>query len=325
MSLQPSQMKGMMMETDFSQAFSKMQENEVSRRHSRGFHPVMGYLTRIIDRIDENDENGNDNTITGLPTGFHQLDSLTAGLQLGDLIILAGRPAMGKTAFASNIAEHVAMELNVPVGYFSIEMGATRLTRRMLGAIGNLDLQRIRTGNLQENDWDRLSAASNKITGAQLYINETPKLDIVELRASAGMLAEQCGQIGLIIVDYLQQIEPLAPESTHPLSLPEMARELKSLAEELNCPVLVVSRLERNVDQRLDKRPILSDLDEYGPIEQYADVVWFLYRDEIHHPGPSNKGMAELIVAKQPDGPTGTVGLVFHKEFVKFDSVDSGG
>ncbi len=308
------------METFFSEAFSKMQENEVSRYHSKGFNPVMGYLNRIIDKIDERYENGNDNSVTGLPTGFSQLDDLTAGLQLGDLIILAGRPSMGKTALASNIAEHVAMELHIPVGYFSIQMGAARLTRRMLGSIGNLDLQRLRTGNLQDVDWDNLTAASNRMTGAQLYINETPRLDIAELRTSAGLLAEQCGQIGLIIVDYLQLIEPTVPEGIRTLSLSEIARELKSLAEELNCPVLVLSRLGRNVDQRLDKHPLLSDLDEYGAIEQYADVVLFLHRDEIYHPGSQKKGTAELVVAKQPDGPTGTVKLAFHEEFVKFSA-----
>ena len=318
---QPVSMEGKLMETDFSKEFSKMQENEVSRHHSRGFNPVVGYLNRIIDKIDENADNGGDRSVAGLPTGFDHLDALTAGLQLGDLIILAGRPAMGKTALALNIAEHAAMELNVPVGFFSIQMGATRLTRRMLGSIGNLDLQHLRTGNLQDEDWDKLTVASGKITGAPLYINETPKLDITELRATAGMLAEQCGQIGLIIIDYLQLIEQTVPDGDQTLPFSDITRQLKSLAEELNCPILLLSRLEGSIEQRLDKHPRLSDLDAYGPVEQYADVVLFLYRDEIYHTKSLGKGTAELIVAKQPDGPIDTVKLAFYEKYARFESI----
>lgn len=308
------------METDFSKKFSKMQENEVSRHHSRGFNPVVGYLNRIIDKIDENAENGGNRSVTGLPTGFNHLDILTAGLQLGDLIILAGRPAMGKTALALNIAEYVAMELDIPVGFFSIQMGAARLTRRILGSIGNLDLQRLRTGNLQGEDWDRLAAASGKITGAPLYINETPRLDITELRTSAGMLAEQFGQIGLIIIDYLQLIEQTVSGNNQAFRFSDITHQLKSLAEELNCPILLLSRLEGNIEQRQDKRPRLSDLDAYGSVEQYADIVLFLYRDETYHSGLSEKETAELVVAKQPDGPIGTVKLMFHEKYARFES-----
>ena len=298
-----------------------MQENEVSRHHSRGFNPVVGYLNRIIDKIDEHAENGDSRSVTGLPTGFDHLDSLTAGFQLGDLIILASRPAMGKTALALNIAQYAATELNVPVGFFSIQMGATRLTRRMLGSIGNLDLQRLRTGNLLDEDWDKLTAASAKITGAPLYINETPKLDIIELRTSAGMLAEQCGQIGLIIIDYLQLIEQTVPDSDQTLPFSDITHQLKSLAEELNCPVLLLSRLEGSIEQRLDKHPRLSDLDVYGSVEQYADVVLFLYRDELYQARSSEKGTAELIIAKQPDGPIDTVKLAFHEKHARFESI----
>jgi len=312
-----------LMETDFSNAFSKMQEDEISRHHSKGFNPVMGYLNRIIDKIDEKYESGNDSPVTGLPTGFGQLDSLTAGLQLGDLIILAGRPTMGKTALALNIAEHVAMELNIPVGFFSIQTGATRLTRRMLSSIGKLDLQRLKTGNLQEKDWDKLSDASGKITGAQLYINESPRLDIAELRTSAGLLAEQCGQIGLIIVDFLQLIEQTISSNDQTLPFSDIAHQLKTLAEELNCPVLLLSRLEGSIEKRLNKRPLLSDLDAYGPIEQYADVVLFLYRDEIYNKTSQEKGIAELTIAKQPDGPMNTVKLAFYGEYSRFESISS--
>ena len=260
--------------------------------------------------------------ITGVPTGFFDLDRMTSGMQAGDLLVLAARPSMGKTALAINIAEHVALHEDLPVAVFSMEMGASQLAIRIVGSIGRIDQGRLRTGKLIDDEWPRLSDAIERLKTVSLSIDETPGLTTSELRASARRLARSCGKLGLVVVDYLQLMSGSGggDGENRATELGEISRGLKMLAKELQCPVIALSQLNRGVEQRTDKRPMMSDLRESGAIEQDADVIMFIYRDDYYNKDSKEPGVAEIIIAKQRNGPTGTVKLTFLKPITKFES-----
>ena len=298
---------------------------EEGARGSQGFVEIQPLLTQVVERIDELYHRDNPSDITGVPTGFTDLDSKTSGLQAGDLIIVAGRPSMGKTAFSLNIGEHVAIDQGLPVAVFSMEMGGTQLAMRMLGSVGRLDQHKVRTGRLAEDDWPRLTYAIQKMQDAQLFIDETPALNSLELRARARRLARQCGKLGLIIVDYLQLMSASSTGENRATEISEISRSLKALAKELQCPVIACSQLNRSLEARPNKRPVMSDLRESGAIEQDADVILFIYRDEVYNQDSPEKGTAEIIISKQRNGPIGTVRLTFVGEHTKFENFAAGG
>ena len=259
-----------------------------------------------------------------MPTGFADIDTKTSGLQPGDLVIVAGRPSMGKTSFALNVGEHVAIDQGMPVAVFSMEMGASQLALRMLSSVGRLDQQRLRTGRLLDEDWPRLTTAIQKMHEAPLYIDETPALTAIDLRARARRLARTCGKLGLIIVDYLQLMSASGQGENRATEISEISRGLKALAKELAVPVVALSQLNRTVEQRTDKRPVMSDLRESGAIEQDADVILFIYRDEVYNPDTNDKNVAEIIIGKQRNGPIGRVNLRFDGQFTKFENLARG-
>jgi replicative DNA helicase len=298
---------------------------EDGSRGTQGFVEIQPLLTQVVERIDELYHRDNPSDITGVPTGFADLDGKTSGLQPGDLIIVAGRPSMGKTAFSLNIGENVAIESGLPVAVFSMEMGGTQLAMRMLGSVGRLDQHRLRTGRLNDDDWPRLTNAIQKMQDAQLFIDETPALSALELRARARRLSRQCGKLGLIIIDYIQLMAGNGIGENRATEISEISRSLKGLAKELGCPVIALSQLNRSLEQRPNKRPVMSDLRESGAIEQDADVILFIYRDEVYNPDSQDKGTAEIIIGKQRNGPIGSVRLTFAGEFTKFENYASGG
>ena len=293
---------------------------EEGARGSQGFQEIQPLLTQVVERIDELYNRDNQNDITGVPTGFIDLDRMTSGLQPGDLVIVAGRPSMGKTAFSVNIGEHVAVDSGLPVAIFSMEMGGAQLAMRMLGSVGRLDQHRLRTGRLNDEDWPRLTHAIQKMNDAQIFIDETPSLSSIELRARSRRLARQCGKLGLIIVDYLQLMSANSPGENRATEISEISRNLKGLAKELNCPVIALSQLNRSLEQRPNKRPVMSDLRESGAIEQDADLILFIYRDEVYNPDSPDKGMAEIIIGKQRNGPIGSVRMTFLGHYTKFEN-----
>ncbi len=297
---------------------------EEGARGQKGFLEIQPLLTQVVERIDELYHRDSQSDITGIPTGFVDLDRMTSGMQGGDLIIVAGRPSMGKTAFSLNIGEHVAVEQGLPVAVFSMEMAGTQLAMRMLGSVGRLDQHRLRTGRLLDEDWPRLTHAIQKMNDAQLFIDETPALNPMELRARSRRLARQCGQLGLIIIDYLQLMSGSGGGENRATEISEISRSLKGLAKELNCPVIALSQLNRSLEQRPNKRPVMSDLRESGAIEQDADVILFIYRDQVYNPDSPDKGTAEIIIGKQRNGPIGTVRLTFLGEYTKFDNFTGG-
>ncbi len=294
---------------------------EDGARGQQGFQEIQPLLGKVVERIDELYNRDNPNDITGVPTGFADLDKMTSGFQPGDLVIVAGRPSMGKTALSLNIGEHVAVEQGLPVAVFSMEMAATQLAMRMLGSVGRLDQHKLRTGRLADDDWPRLTHAIQKMNEAQLYIDETPALSPIELRARSRRLARTCGKLGLIIVDYLQLMSSASGHGENRATeISEISRGLKALAKELDCPVIALSQLNRSLEQRPHKRPIMSDLRESGAIEQDADIILFIYRDEVYNPDSADKGTAELIIGKQRNGPIGNVRLTFMGQFTKFEN-----
>ncbi|TWG79640.1 primary replicative DNA helicase [Cupriavidus gilardii J11] len=297
---------------------------EEGARGQKGFQEIQPLLTQVVERIDELYHRDATTDVTGVPTGFIDLDRMTSGMQPGDLIIVAGRPSMGKTAFSLNIGEHVAVEQGLPVAVFSMEMAGTQLAMRMLGSVGRLDQHRLRTGRLLDEDWPRLTHAIQRMNDAQLFIDETPALNPMELRARSRRLARQCGQLGLIIIDYLQLMSGSGGGENRATEISEISRSLKGLAKELNCPVIALSQLNRSLEQRPNKRPVMSDLRESGAIEQDADVILFIYRDEVYNPDSQDKGTAEIIIGKQRNGPIGTVRLTFLGQFTKFDNFSGG-
>ncbi len=297
---------------------------EEGSRMRQGFQSMGNLVVELLDRVEEMSQNPND--IPGVPTGFFDLDRMTSGMQAGDLIVLAARPSMGKTALAINIAENVALKEGLPVAVFSMEMGASQLAIRIVGSIGRIDQGRLRTGKLQDEEWPRLAEAVERLRTVSLSIDETPGLTPSELRASARRLARNCGKLGLVVVDYLQLMSGSSggDGDNRATELGEISRGLKMLAKELQCPVIALSQLNRGVEQRTDKRPMMSDLRESGAIEQDADVIMFIYRDDYYNKDSKEPGVAEIIIGKQRNGPTGTVKLTFLKPITKFESYAGG-
>ncbi|MDR1646580.1 MAG: replicative DNA helicase [Zoogloeaceae bacterium] len=298
---------------------------EKGTRISEGFVHINPLLTQVVERVQELHDRENPSDITGISSGFYDLDQKTSGLQPGDLIIVAGRPSMGKTAFALNIAENIATQSGLPVGVFSMEMGGTQLAMRMLTSIGKLDSQRVRTGQLSDEEWDRLSFALGQLHEAPIYIDETGGLTPVDLRARARRLVRQCGTLGLIVIDYIQLMGSTRQNENRATEVSEISRSIKALAKELKVPIIAISQLSRKVEERADKRPMMSDLRESGAIEQDADVIMMLYRDEYYHPDSKDKGKAEVIIGKQRNGPTGTVHLAFLGQYTRFENLAQGG
>ena len=298
---------------------------EEGARTKQGFQAMESLVVKLLDRVQEMADNPND--VTGVPSGFYDLDRMTAGFQAGDLIVLAARPSMGKTALAINIAEHVALNEGLPVAVFSMEMGAAQLAVRIVGSIGRIDQSHLRTGKLTDDEWPRLTEAIEKLRTISLHIDESAGLTSSELRANARRLSRQCGKLGLIVVDYLQLMSGSSNDGENRATeLGEISRGLKMLAKELQCPVIALSQLNRSVETRPDKRPMMSDLRESGAIEQDADIIMFIYRDEYYTKDACKEpGVAEVIIAKQRNGPTGTVKLAFLKPITKFESLASGG
>lgn len=293
---------------------------EEGARGKEGFVGIQPLLKQVVERIELLYSQDNPSNVTGVASGFHDLDQKTSGFQPGDLVIVAGRPSMGKTAFSLNIAEHVALELNKPVAVFSMEMGGTQLAMRLLGSVGKLDQHKVRTGRLADEDWPKLTHALGKLNEAPLYIDETAALNALELRARARRLYRQYGELGLIVVDYLQLMSSTSQGENRATEISEISRALKGLAKELKVPVIALSQLNRSLEQRPNKRPVMSDLRESGAIEQDADVILFIYRDEVYNPDSPDKGIAEIIIGKQRNGPIGTVDLTFLGEYTRFEN-----
>ncbi len=294
---------------------------EEGNRNKQGFQSMDVLAVQLIDRVTELAENGAED-VTGVRTGFYDLDRNTAGLQPGDLIILAARPSMGKTAFALNIAENVSVNEGLPVVVFSMEMGASQLALRMVGSQGRIDQQHLRTGRLDNDEWGRLTEAVERLSKSSVFIDETPALTGPELRARARRQARQCGRLGLIVIDYLQLMSGSGGDGENRATeIGEISRGLKALAKELHCPVIALSQLNRSVETRPDKRPMMSDLRESGAIEQDADIIMFIYRDEYYNKESKEPGVAEIIIAKQRNGPVGTTKLTFLRQWTKFDNL----
>lgn len=296
---------------------------EEGSRLKQGFQSLNKLVVNLLDRVTELSDNPVD--VTGVPTGFHELDQFTSGLQAGDLIILAARPSMGKTSLAINIAEHVALNEHMPVAVFSMEMSASQLAVRIVGSIGRINQGNLRTGNLTAEEWPRLAEAVERLSTVSLHIDETPGLTPAELRANARRLARSCGKLGLIVVDYLQLMSGSGVGTSgdnRATELGEISRGLKMLAKELQCPVIALSQLNRSVEQRNDKRPMMSDLRESGAIEQDADIIMFIYRDDYYNKESKEQNIAEIIIGKQRNGPTGTVKLFFQKNQTRFENLD---
>ncbi|KUF34324.1 MULTISPECIES: replicative DNA helicase [Lysinibacillus] len=301
------------------EAEKKMME-VANRKNAGDFKHVKDVLVETFDNIEKLQSQKGD--VTGIPTGFRDLDNITAGFQRNDLIIVAARPSVGKTAFALNVAQSVAVQARENVAIFSLEMGAEQLVMRMLCAEGNIDAQVLRTGALTTDDWGKLTMAMGSLSNSGIFIDDTPGVRINEIRAKCRRLAQENG-LGMILIDYLQLIQGSGkPGENRQQEVSEISRSLKGLARELKVPVIALSQLSRGVEQRQDKRPMMSDLRESGSIEQDADIVAFLYRDDYYDKESESKNMIEIIIAKQRNGPTGTVTLAFKKEFNKFINVD---
>ena len=298
---------------------------EAGARHGSGFQVMQPILKQGVDRVQELYDRDNPSEITGVSTGFMDLDDKTSGLQASDMLIIAGRPSMGKTSFALNIAEHVAVEQHLPVAIFSMEMPGTQLATRFIASVGRIDMQKIRNGRLSDDDWQRLTMAMQKLYDAPLYIDEPPGLNPIDLRARARRLARQCGKLGLIIIDYLQLMNGTRDADNRATELSEISRSVKALAKELRVPIVALSQLNRSLEQRPNKRPVMSDLRESGAIEQDADIIMFIYRDEVYNPDSPDKGSAELIIGKHRNGPTGMVRMTFLGEYTRFENYTGGG
>lgn len=291
--------------------------------HASGDYSMMPQLMDIVERrIDE--MRTNPGGLAGLPTGFTDLDKLTTGLHPGDLVILAGRPAMGKTSFALNIAEHVALYEKKGAAVFSMEMPAEQLALRVLSSFARIDMGKLRSGELEDRDWDRLTSQGGLVREAPIYIDETGALSPLELRARARRM-KQRHDIQLIIVDYIQLMQVPGTKENRTNEISEISRSLKALAKELNLPVIALSQLNRGVEQRDNKRPRMSDLRESGGIEQDADIVAFVYRDEVYNKESPDKGTAEIIIVKQRNGPLGTVKTAFFGQYTRFENLATGG
>jgi len=293
---------------------------EISDRGARarlGFAPIKDVLVNVMDRIDTLFQS--DSSITGVATGYADLDEKTAGLQRSDLVIVAGRPSMGKTAFAMNIVEQAAIKEQLTVGVFSMEMPAEQLTMRMLSSLGRIDQHKVRSGRLDDDDWPRLTSALTMLNETEIFIDDTPALTPLELRARCRRLKRE-RDLGLVVVDYLQLMQVPGTKENRATEISEISRSLKALAKELDVPVVALSQLNRSLEQRPDKRPVMSDLRESGAIEQDADVILFIYRDEVYNENSEHKGKAEIIISKQRNGPIGKVILTFLGQHTRFEN-----
>ena len=284
-----------------------------------GFQDVNALLKEAVERIDQ--LFNSDADITGLSTGFSDLDEMTSGWQTSDLVIVAGRPSMGKTSFAMNMVEHAVLNQEKPVLVFSLEMPASQLIIRMMSSIGKIDQTHMRGGNLTEDDWPRLSNAAQRLKDRPLFIDDTPGLTPMEMRNRVRQLNREHGSPGLIMVDYLQLMSGSTPTDGRTQEISQISRELKTIAREYGCPVIALSQLSRNVEQRPNKRPVNSDLRESGAIEQDADVIVFIYRDEVYNEDTQDKGVAEIIIGKQRNGPIGTCKLAFLGKYTRFENL----
>ena len=291
---------------------------EQGMRGKGGFQDIKTLLTRAVDRIET--LYGQDDPLTGLSTGFTDLDRMTSGLQPADLVVVAGRPSMGKTTLAMNMAENVAINSGKPVAVFSMEMPGESLAMRMISSLGRINQHRVRTGRLEDDEWPRLTSAVSILSEAKLHVDDTAALNPIEVRARSRRLMREHGELGLVVIDYLQlmQAPSLVENRTNEISL--ISRSLKALAKELNVPVVALSQLNRSLESRTNKRPIMSDLRESGAIEQDADLVIFIYRDEVYNEDSPDKGIAEIIIGKQRNGPIGTTRLTFLGEYTKFEN-----
>lgn len=279
---------------------------------------VKEYLAKTMDRIDTLFHSKD--AITGVPSGYHDFDDMTSGLQPSDLVIVAGRPSMGKTTFAMNIAENVAFKAKLPVLIFSMEMPGEAIVMRMLSSLCRIDQLRIRTGKLADEDWPRISSTVSMLSEAKMFIDDTPALSPAEMRARARRVTKEHGQLGLIVVDYLQLMQVPGNNENRTAEISEISRSLKGLAKELKVPVIALSQLNRGLEQRTDKRPVMSDLRESGAIEQDADLIVFIYRDEVYNDNSPDKGTAEIIIAKQRNGPIGKLRLTFMGQYTCFEN-----
>jgi replicative DNA helicase len=294
---------------------------EIAERGTRtrnGFIAIKDILPATVDRIDALHQSPG--TTTGIPTGFTDLDRMTAGLQPGDLIIVAGRPSMGKTTFAVNMAENAAIGKGVPAAIFSMEMSAEQLTMRMISSLGRVNQSALRTGSFGDDDWSRINGAISMLSQAPIFIDESPGLTPTEVRARARRLKRE-KNLGLIVVDYLQLMQVPGTKENRATEISEISRGLKALAKELKVPVIALSQLNRGVEQRTEKKPVMSDLRESGAIEQDADVILMIYREEVYEPNTTRKGIADIIIAKQRNGPTGEVHLTFLGEYTRFENL----
>jgi replicative DNA helicase len=288
------------------------------RPQEQGPLPINPLLTKAVDRIDE--LAGSDGGLTGLASGFTDLDKMTSGWQKSDLVIVAGRPSMGKTAFAMNLVEHAVLTNEKPVLVFSLEMPAESLIFRMLSSIGKIDQTRLRSGQLTEDDWPGFNAAVAKLKDSPLYIDDSAGVSPMEMRSRARRIVREHGQLGMIVVDYLQLMQIKGSTEGRVNEISEISRSLKLLAREFECPVIALSQLNRGLEQRPNKRPVMSDLRESGAIEQDADVITFIYRDEVYNEDTMDKGVAEVIIGKQRNGPIGTIRLSFQGQFTRFEN-----
>jgi len=291
---------------------------EQRQRGQGGFHSIKSLLAKAVDKIETLYELDGD--ITGASTGFTDLDEKTSGLQPSDLIIVAGRPSMGKTTIAMNMAENVALKSGMPVAVFSMEMPGEALAMRMMSSLGRIDQHKVRTGKLDDDDWPRLTSAINLLAETKMFIDDTPALTPTEVRSRARRLTREHGQLGLIVLDYLQLMQSPSSGDNRVQQISDISRGLKALAKELNVPVIALSQLNRNLEQRPNKRPVMSDLRESGAIEQDADLIIFVYRDEVYHEDSPDKGIAEVIIGKQRNGPLGTVRLTFLGQYTRFEN-----
>ena len=298
---------------------------EIAEQQARGrggFQPIKDLLRQAVERVDKLFQS--DEPITGLATGFQDFDMMTSGLQPSDLIIVAGRPSMGKTSFAMNIAEHAAIKTRRPVAVFSMEMPGDALAMRMMSSLGRIDQHRVRTGKLGEEEWPRLTSAVHILAEVPLFIDDTAALTPTEVRARARRLKREHGDLGLIVLDYIQLMQAPGASENRATELSAISRSLKALAKELDVPVIALSQLNRSLEQRPNKRPVMSDLRESGAIEQDADLIVFIYRDEVYNEDSKDKGTAEIIIAKQRNGPIGTTRLTFLGKYTKFENFIGG-
>jgi replicative DNA helicase len=294
---------------------------QIAERGSRGrsgFVAVRDILPQTIDRLDTLHQNPGE--IRGVPTGFTLLDRKTAGLQPGDLVVIAGRPSMGKSTLAVNIAESAAIARGVPAAIFTMEMSSEQMTLRMISSLGRVNQGHLRTGNFTDEDWSRIQGAMAQLSGAPIYLDESPALTPTELRARARRLKRERG-LGLVIVDYLQLMQVPGTKENRATEISEISRSLKALAKELHVPVIAISQLNRAVEQRTDKKPVMSDLRESGAIEQDADLILLIYREEVYDQNTTRRGIADIIIAKQRNGPIGEIQLTFLGEYTRFENL----